>query len=134
MNESTTLLIVDDDQHIRQLIRTSLDNGRRRILEAGTARDGLHRVIDIQPHILLVDIGLPGHFDGFSLCEALTNDPQHRKIKIIVVSGHSDPEDIERAKRLGIAAYVVKPFSPRDLSRLVDDIEIDIHAMPVLKS
>lgn len=134
MNEPTTLLIVDDDQHIRQLIRTSLDNGRRTIREAGTARDGLHQVIGIQPHILLVDIGLPGLFDGFSLCEALTNDPLHRKIKIIVVSGHSDPEDIERAKRLGIAAYVVKPFSPHELSRLVDDIEIDIQTMPVLKS
>jgi DNA-binding response OmpR family regulator len=72
MTKNSKILIVDDDSDLRNFVRLSIDNGKRDIVEAETALDGLHAANDSPPDILLLDIGLPGHFNGFSLCEALS--------------------------------------------------------------
>ena len=129
MTLRTTILIVDDDRDLRNFIRLSIDNGKRDIVEAETALDGLHAANESPPDILLLDIGLPGHFNGFSLCEALSRDPRHNKLRVVVISGHGEAEDIEQAKRLGVVAYVVKPFSPAALVDLIDGLEAHFNEM-----
>ena len=129
MTLRTTILIVDDDRDLRNFIRLSIDNGKRDIVEAETALDGLHAANESPPDILLLDIGLPGHFNGFSLCEALSRDPRHNKLRVVVISGHGEAEDIEQAKRLGVVAYVVKPVSPATLVDLIDDLEAHFNEM-----
>ena len=129
MTLRTTILIVDDDRDLRNFVRLSIDNGKRDIVEAKTALDGLHAANESSPDILLLDIGLPGHFNGFSLCEALLRDPRHHKLRVVVISGHGEAEDIEQAKRLGVVAYVVKPFSPATLVDLIDGLEAHFNEM-----
>lgn len=123
MSATTRILIVDDEPYIRQLIRTTLDNGHRDLLEAGSAVEGLMSAREAPPDIVLVDIGLPGHFDGFSLCEALAKEQFLKHVRIVVVTGYDEPEDVDRARRLGIAGYVVKPFSPEKLRALIGRLE-----------
>lgn len=129
MTKNSKILIVDDDSDLRNFVRLSIDNGKRDIVEAKTALDGLHAANESPPDILLLDIGLPGHFNGFSLCEALLRDPRHHKLRVVVISGHGEAEDIEQAKRLGVVAYVVKPFSPATLVDLIDGLEAHFNEM-----
>lgn len=128
MNHSR-ILIVDDDGDLRNFVRMSIDDGKRDIVEAETALGGLHAANESPPDILLLDIGLPGHFNGFSLCEALARDPRHHKLRVVVISGHGEAEDIEQAKRLGVVAYIVKPFSPTALVNLIEHLEESANEM-----
>ena len=129
MTKNSKILIVDDDSDLRNFVRLSIDNGKRDIVEANTALDGLHAANESPPDILLLDIGLPGHFNGFSLCEALLRDPRHHKLRVVVISGHGEAEDMDQAKRLGVVAYVVKPFSPATLVDLIDGLETHSNEM-----
>lgn len=129
MTQNSKILIVDDDADLRNFIRLSLDNGKRHITEAGTALDGLHCANELPPDILLLDIGLPGHFNGFALCESLCTDPRHHKLRVVVISGQGEEEDIDQAKRLGVVAYIVKPVSPTTLVELVEKLEAQVQEM-----
>lgn len=132
MKHKTTILIVDDDNDMRKLLRLALDNGMRKIHEVDTALGGLHMARDTLPDILLLDIGLPGNFDGFTLCEALAREPALRHVKVVIISGHNASEDLERAERLGVDAYLVKPLSPNTLVELVEQLETPSHGMRVV--
>lgn len=123
MTSKTQILIVDDDNDIRKLLRTTLANDERDIREADTAQAALRAIKEKLPDILLLDIGLPGYFDGFSLGDVLIDDPRRRKIKIVIVSGHDNHSYREHAERLGVVAYLVKPVSPLTLENLVAEIE-----------
>jgi DNA-binding response OmpR family regulator len=122
MTPTSTILIVDDDSDLRKLLRISLASSRRVIHEAGTAEEGLRLALEILPDLLLLDIGLPG-LDGFTLCQAIDDEPTLWSIKIVIISGHDAAEDISQAERFGIDAYLIKPFSPRTLLELVERLE-----------
>ncbi|MCX7175336.1 MAG: response regulator [Proteobacteria bacterium] len=134
MTQNSKILIVDDDRDLRNLVRLSLDNGKRAIREAATALEGLRRANEAPPDILLLDIGLPGHFNGFSLCESLCKDPRHHTLRVVVISGHGEAEDLEQAKRLGVVAYIVKPFSQAKLVTLIEQMENEIREMVTIVS
>ena len=121
MTKNSRILIVDDDSVLRKFIRASIDNGKRDIVEAGSALDGLH-----------LDIGLPGQFNGFSLYEALSKDLRHRKLRVVVISGHGEAEDLAEAKRHGIDAYIVKPFLPTTLVNLINQLEASAKEMQTI--
>ena len=122
MTLTTTILIVDDDSDLRKLLRKSLAGSHRVIHEAATAEEGLRLALDISPDVLLLDIGLPG-LDGFAFCRAIDEEPTLWNMKTVIISGHDATEDIDQAKRFGIDAYLIKPFSPRTVLELVERLE-----------
>ncbi len=122
MTPTTSILIVDDDNDLRKLLRTCLASGRRVIHEAANAEDGLRVALDALPDVLLLDIGLPG-LDGFAFCRAIDEEPTLWNMKTVIISGHDAAEDINQAKRFGIDAYLIKPFSPRTVVELVERLE-----------
>ena len=131
MTLNTTVLIVDDDSDLRQLLRTSLASNRRVIHEAATAEEGLRLALDTLPDVLLLDIGLPG-LDGFSLCRAMDDEPTLSNMKTVIITGHDAAEDISQAERFGIDVYLVKPFSPQTVAELVERLEPQPHKMMVI--
>ena len=131
MTLKTTVLIVDDDSDLRQLLRTSLASNRRVIHEAATAEEGLRLALDTLPDVLLLDIGLPG-LDGFSLCRAMDDEPTLSNMKTVIITGHDAAEDISQAERFGIDVYLVKPFSPQTVAELVERLEPQRHKMKVI--
>ena len=131
MTLNTTVLIVDDDSDLRQLLRTSLASNRRVIHEAATAEEGLRLALDTLPDVLLLDIGLPG-LDGFSLCRAMDDEPTLSNMKTVIITGHDAAEDISQAERFGIDVYLVKPFSPQTVAELVERLEPQRHKMKVI--
>ena len=131
MTLNTTVLIVEDDSDLRQLLRTSLASNRRVIHEAATAEEGLRLALDTLPDVLLLDIGLPG-LDGFSLCRAMDDEPTLSNMKTVIITGHDAAEDISQAERFGIDVYLVKPFSPQTVAELVERLEPQRHKMKVI--
>ena len=131
MTLNTTVLIVEDDSDLRQLLRTSLASNRRVIHEAATAEEGLRLALDTVPDVLLLDIGLPG-LDGFSLCRAMDDEPTLSNMKTVIITGHDAAEDISQAERFGIDVYLVKPFSPQTVAELVERLEPQRHKMKVI--
>ena len=131
MTLKTTVLIVEDDSDLRQLLRTSLASNRRVIHEAATAEEGLRLALDTVPDVLLLDIGLPGQ-DGFSLCHAMDDEPTLWNMKTVIITGHDAAEDISQAERFGIDVYLVKPFSPQTVVELVERLEPQRHKMKVI--
>jgi DNA-binding response OmpR family regulator len=131
MTLKTTVLIVDDDGDLRNLLRISLENSHRVIHEAATAEEGLRLALDAVPDVLLLDIGLPG-LDGFDFCRAIDEDPTLWNMKTVIITGHDAAEDISQAERFGIDAYLIKPFSPRTVVELVERLEPQPHKMMVI--
>jgi DNA-binding response OmpR family regulator len=123
MTHKTSILIVDDDNDLRKLLRLALDNGKRVIHEADTALGGLQLARKLSPDILLLDIGLPGNFDGFVLYQAMSREAALWHVRTVIISGHGALEDLTQAERLGVDAYVIKPFSPAKLVEVVERLE-----------
>lgn len=132
MPHETTILVVDDDDDIRKLVRTSVQRAHRVIHEATTAREGIQLAMDTLPDILLLDIGLLGESSGFSLCEAIDDEPALWNVKTVIISGRDSDADILEAKRFGVHTYLIKPFSPRLLMELVERLEPKRHEMQVV--
>ncbi|MBV8207792.1 MAG: sigma-54-dependent Fis family transcriptional regulator [Acidobacteria bacterium] len=124
-NSKTRLLIVDDDGSLSKYLSTYLT---RRNFEIGTAASGeeairLFRVYD--PHVVLLDLGMPG-MDGIDTLERLKQIKP--EVAVIIISGQNDPELIFKASRLGADDYVSKPFEPRNLearlSKVIDKLRL----------
>jgi two-component system cell cycle response regulator DivK len=105
-----TILVIEDNEINMKLIKTFLEIGKYRILQARDAETGLRLTREKQPDLILMDIQLPG-IDGLSAGQFIKTDPDLKKIPIIAVTGHSMQQDKDEAMNIGFAGYIVKPFS-----------------------
>ncbi len=80
-----------------------------------------HRDVDC----VLLDINMPG-MTGLDVLEACRNDPQLRSVQVIVLTGAGDQKHIDRARALGVMAFLTKPFSPRKLYKQVAELLGDV--------
>ncbi len=113
------VLIVEDQPEIRELIRMTLEMEDFEIHEAANGRDGLAAAQKLSPNIVLLDVMMPGGIDGFAVCEQLRRDPQLKRTRVVMLTARAQAEDHARGKSAGADAYLVKPFSPRELLSVV---------------
>jgi len=115
-----TVLIVDDEPDIREVIRFALEKAGFRVLEAGHADDA-RKLIAEQPDIILLDWMLPGR-SGLELAAQLKQNPKTRAMPIIMVSARGEEEDRVRGLDTGADDYISKPFSPREMVARVNAV------------
>ena len=108
-----TILIVDDEPDIREVIRFTLEEGGFRVLEAAHADDA-RRLIAEQPDLVLLDWMLPGR-SGLELAAQLKQNAKTRTIPIIMISARGEEEDRIKGLNTGADDYITKPFSPREM-------------------
>jgi DNA-binding response OmpR family regulator len=109
---TASVLVVDDDQLIRKLIRANLDGDGTRVIEAATGAEGARILQQAKIDLVLLDIGLPD-VDGWSLLASLRASGSLPDVPFLVVS--ADPPDRKQMERFGLNDYVQKPFDVRDL-------------------
>ena len=80
-----------------------------------------HRDVDC----VLLDINMPG-MTGLDVLEECRNDPQLRSVQVIVLTGAGDQKQVDRARALGVMAFLTKPFSPRKLYKQVGELLGDV--------
>jgi DNA-binding response OmpR family regulator len=107
-----TIIVVEDDHNISDLVAMYLRREGFRVLQADDAEGGLGYIGREQPALLIVDIGLPGALDGLELCRQVRRTSD---VPVIILTARDDEIDRVLGLELGADDYVTKPFSPREL-------------------
>ena len=76
-----------------------------------------------RPDIVLLDLNLPGHYDGFEVCRRLRLDPTTRTVPVVIISAMDDAESRAKATAAGATAYYSKPFSPIALLKEIESLK-----------
>lgn len=119
---SPEVLIADDDEFIRRLVTTTLEDvAGVRLLEARDGREAVELAVRTRPALILLDVAMPG-LDGIEACRRLRAEPATSETPIVMLTAHIGDEDEARAVAAGADRYLTKPFSPLDLLRLVDEL------------
>jgi CheY-like chemotaxis protein len=113
----TKILIVDDQEDARVIIRLMLRKHVSVLWEAENAASGLQMIKEHRPDVVLFDIVMPGTINGFHACELVKSVPELATTFVILMSGLTDDKAFEEARQSGANAYFVKPFS---LNKLVE--------------
>jgi two-component system, cell cycle response regulator DivK len=109
---SRTILVVDDHEDNRRILRDLLRSAGYEVIEATTGEDGVAAAKARTPDLILMDIQLPG-IDGYEATRRIKADEALRRIPLIVVTSYALSGDDAKALAAGADAYVAKPFSPR---------------------
>ncbi len=112
------ILIVDDDLHIREVIRVALKKAGMAIFEARDGKEALTRFAADRPDLIILDIGMP-EFDGLDVCREVRKSSD---VPILFLSARDDEIDRVLGLEIGGDDYVTKPFSPRELVARVNVI------------
>jgi DNA-binding response OmpR family regulator len=115
----TRVLIVDDEPDILLMLRVNLEADGFETALAADGETALRRIEEERFDIVLLDVMMPV-MDGWGVLQGLASDPAAPRV--IVVSAKSADRDVARALRGGAADYVMKPFSPVDLSDLIQKV------------
>jgi CheY-like chemotaxis protein len=121
---SATVLVVDDEIHMRRLAARILELSGYNVLEAASGNEALDIVKKTPPDVITCDISMPG-MSGFELLEAIKALPSAAHIPVIMLTALGQNKDISRATALGAAAYISKPFSS---AKLIETIQGQLDA------
>jgi two-component system cell cycle response regulator DivK len=111
---SKTILVVEDQEDNRQILRDLLDNAGYDMFEAENGQEALDALATRRPDLILMDIQLP-IMDGYETTRRIKANPDLKDIPIIVVTSYALSGDESKAREAGCDAYVTKPYSPRAL-------------------
>ncbi len=109
------ILIIDDEEHIVELIKYNLDSSGFKTFEAYNGIDGLKLAKKEMPDLVLLDLMLPG-IDGLEVCKRLRSDDKLKNVPIIMLTAKSEEIDKILGLELGADDYITKPFSVRELN------------------
>lgn len=112
------ILAIDDSPTMRSLVAAALDANGFHIHLAEDGIDGLDRLANADPHLIITDINMP-RLDGFGVIERVRASETHASIPVLVLTTETGSELKERARKAGATGWIVKPF---DDVRLVDTI------------
>ncbi|MDP2967045.1 MAG: response regulator [bacterium] len=109
------ILIVEDDRFLRELIAQKLIKEDFNISEAIDGEEGIKKIKEEKPDLVLLDLILPG-IDGFEVLSKMREDPSITKIPVIILSNLGQREDVERGLKLGAVDYLIKAhFTPGEI-------------------
>ncbi|MFH0882044.1 MAG: response regulator transcription factor [bacterium] len=108
------ILVIEDEDDIRELIRYNLQREGYLVTEAANGENGIRIAREKHPDLLVLDLMLPG-IDGFGVCRALKGDKTTSDLPIVIVTAKGEEPDIVTGLELGADDYITKPFSPRVL-------------------
>lgn len=108
------ILVIDDNEDIRLLVRDILETAGLNVNEAGNVQDAWSSICSTPPHLVISDIHMPPE-SGFDLIQKMKNLGLKEEIPVIVLSGLNDMQTIHTALALGVNDFVIKPFSARTL-------------------
>jgi DNA-binding response OmpR family regulator len=110
----STILIIEDEITTLKLIKMVLQREGYQIATATTGSEGLRKVEEIRPDLVILDIVLPG-IDAFQVCQYLRKNPQTAKLPVIIFSSLDRPADQRHAYLAGSDDYLIKPVKLADL-------------------
>ena len=114
-----SILIADDEPHVVELVRVTLEDNRVRVFEAEDGETALAVAEVLEPDLVLLDVHLPD-LNGLEVCRRLRKHPRLAATKIVMLTAAAQQDDIARGFSAGATDYLTKPFSPVRLLSLVE--------------
>ena len=108
------VLVVDDEEHIIELIKFNLESAGYEVFTANNGIDAVDVAIESRPKLILLDLMLPG-MDGFDVCKELKRNKETKNISVIMLTAKSEELDKILGLELGADDYITKPFSVREM-------------------
>ena len=115
------MLVVDDDEVIRQLIAVNLTLEGFDVVTAIDGQDCLDKVQAIDPDVITLDVMMP-RLDGWETAVQLRKAPQTAHIKVVLITARAQEDDMTRGTSVGADAYLTKPFDPGEMIRVVREL------------
>ncbi|MEY3018664.1 MAG: hypothetical protein RL336_1799 [Pseudomonadota bacterium] len=112
--QAVKILVIDDEPHIRDMLRMALELSDFEVLEAGDIKEGYVQIIDHNPHVVLLDWMLPGG-TGISFLERLRKDQLTADLPVIMVTAKHDDDNKVQGLNVGADDYITKPFAPKEV-------------------
>jgi excisionase family DNA binding protein len=109
-----TVLIVDDDEKLREYVRVNLEMEGYTVREAGSAEEGLGVLEETTPNLVLLDVMMPD-VDGWEMLQRVQERHGIGTIPVIMFSGKVDEQDADEAASRGAQGFIGKPFNPQEL-------------------
>lgn len=116
-----TILYVEDNEFNRKIVRHLLARTTYRLIEAMDGEAGVATAREVRPDLVIMDIQLP-KLSGLEATRQLAAAPETRGTPIIVITSFALAGDEQKAKEAGAAAYLAKPYSPRELLGMIREL------------
>jgi two-component system alkaline phosphatase synthesis response regulator PhoP len=110
----TKIIVIEDETDILEVISYNLSREGFKVITATDGKDGLRKIIDQSPDLVILDLMLPG-VDGIDLCRRIKADPLTRRIPVVMVTAKGEESDVVLGLGVGADDYISKPFSPKEL-------------------
>ncbi len=117
------ILVVEDQDSIRRMIEALVQARGYQVTAVSSGAKAIDVALTDPPDMVLLDLNLPGQYDGFDVCTKLRADQQTRAVPVVVISAMDDDESRARATAAGATAYYTKPFSPIALLKEIDRLK-----------
>jgi DNA-binding response OmpR family regulator len=115
------VLVVDDDEVIRQLIAVNLQLEGFDVETAVDGQDCLDKVTTIDPDVITLDVMMP-RLDGWVTAMELRKNPDTSHVKVVLITARAQDDDRNRGQQIGVDAYLTKPFDPAEMIRIVREL------------
>lgn len=113
------ILIVDDQEMIRKLVKMTLSSQDFEVIEAKNGTEALALVQEYMPDLIVLDVMMPGELNGIDVCKQLRQAPASQDSVILMLSAKTQELDKEEGMAAGASDYLVKPFSPEYLLKTI---------------
>ena len=114
------ILVVEDQDSIRSLIEALVSARGHKVVAVANGAKALDVAFQSAPDIVLLDLHLPGQYDGFAVCEKLRASAATKNTPIVIISAKDDAAARARATEVGATAFYGKPFSPTALLKEIE--------------
>ena len=111
---SKTILVVDDEEDVLELVKYNLEKNGYRVTTASTGEEAISKARSIVPNLVLLDLMLPG-IDGLEVCKQLKSNPKTEQVPVIMLTAKGEESDVVVGLEVGADDYITKPFSPKVL-------------------
>lgn len=115
------ILIAEDERDIRDLINFTLTFAGHQVTAAANGEEAVQKAQNIQPDLIMMDVRMP-KMTGYEACRVLKKIERFRETPVVFLSAKGQDEEVQAGIDVGAYAYILKPFSPDDLARRVNDI------------
>jgi CheY-like chemotaxis protein len=112
------ILVVDDSPFMLRSITVVLEKEGYDFSTASDGEEALRKVAEEKPQLIFLDAVMP-HKDGYEVCRQIKADPALKDIRVIMATGRSEPEDLEKAMAAGADGYMLKPYTPAKIMEKV---------------
>ena len=121
MERKPTILLVEDENEFRQMLKIRLEANSYSVLEAGDGIEGLNMARKHKPDLIILDIMLP-KMDGYRVARLLKFDTHYRHIPIIMLTARVQDVDRENGMSAGADVYLTKPFDAQEQEKSIADL------------